>query len=64
MENQNFAPDAFSGQPTPKKSNTGMIITIVVVLLLCCCCILGVGGWWLWENGDQFIKTSLLLNIL
>ena len=60
-ENQNMAPDAFSGQPEPKKNNTGLIIAIMVILLLCCCCIIGVGVWWLWNNGDSLMNTSTSL---
>jgi hypothetical protein len=60
METPSMTPEVMPApdQPAPKKSNTGLIIGIVVVLLLCCCCILGIGGWYLWNNGDQFMKSS------
>jgi hypothetical protein len=59
-------PEFTPASPEPKKSNTGIIIAVVVVVLLCCCCISGIGGWYLWVNGDQLINsgTSLLINIL
>lgn len=59
----NFAPGGF-GQPEPKKSNTGLIVAIIVVLLLCCCCVGTICGWWLWNNGDSLIDTTLLLRNL
>ncbi|MBM3123645.1 MAG: hypothetical protein FJZ87_01075 [Chloroflexi bacterium] len=52
---------AGSPMEAPKKSNTGLIIGIVVVLLLCCCCISALGGWYLWENGDDLFATGYLL---
>ena len=64
METPNLAPDSFSGEPAPKKSNTGLIIAIVVFLLLCCCCVSGICGWWLYTNGDSLIGTSALLHIV
>lgn len=65
METPSMTPDPMSAQAAPKKSNTGLIIGVIVVLLLCCCCILGIGGWYLWNNGDQLTKgTSLLINVL
>ncbi len=66
METPGTTPDPMSAQPAPKKSNTGLIIAVVVVLLLCCCCIFGIGGWYLWSNGDTLMKsgTSLLINLL
>ena len=64
QENPYAAPNPLSGQPEPKKSNTGLIIAIVIVLLLCCCCIIGVCGWWLWNNGDSLTGASVLLNLL
>jgi hypothetical protein len=39
----------------PKKNNTPIIIGVVVVVLLCCCCVFGIGGWWLWNNGDAML---------
>lgn len=62
MENPNITPDPFSGQPEPKKSNKGLMIAIIVVVLLCCCCVFGVGGWWLYQNGDSLMNTSMLLH--
>ena len=60
------------GTPTPtpitpleepkKKSNTTLIIVIVVLVLLLCCCLVGIGGWWLWNNGDRFFSISLELS--
>lgn len=61
MENPSMTPEVTPtpDQSAPKKGgNTGIIIAVVVVLLLCCCCIFGIGGWYLWSNGDQLIKSS------
>jgi hypothetical protein len=48
----------------PKKSRTGIIIAIVVIVLCCCCLVGGVGGYWLWNNGDQLMGTGALLPVL
>jgi hypothetical protein len=69
METPSSTPDItpdMSGQPIPKKSNTGMIIAIIVIILLCCCCISTIAGWYLWMNGDSLMNrgTSLLFNLL
>ncbi|MCX6058597.1 MAG: hypothetical protein NTW69_10655 [Chloroflexi bacterium] len=42
----------------PKKNNTALIIGVVVVVLLCCCCVVGIGGWWLWTNGDSLLGSA------
>lgn len=57
METPNYTPDA----PAPKKSNTPIIIAIVAVVVLCCCCIMGIGLVWLYNNGDAFTNTSMVL---
>ena len=43
----------------PKKNHTPIIIAVVVVVLLCCCCVAGIGGWWLWNNGDALVSGSM-----
>lgn len=43
--------------PAPQKNNTGLIIGIVVVVLFCFCCIAAIGGWWLWNNGDNLVSA-------
>jgi hypothetical protein len=45
----------------PKKNNTTIIIAVVVVVLLCCCCIAVIGGYWLWNNGDQMLGNAMKL---
>jgi len=64
MENPNMSPDAFSGQPEPKKNNTILIVAIIAVILLCCCCFAAIGGYWMWNNGDQLLGVSQLANLL
>jgi hypothetical protein len=32
--------------------------------VLCCCCATIAGVWWLWNNGDQLLGTSLLMPLL
>jgi hypothetical protein len=50
------------GEPAqPKKSRTWLIVLIIVLVLCCLCAAVGGGIWWLWNNGDQFLSTSLLL---
>jgi hypothetical protein len=35
------------------------IIVAVVLVVLCCCCVLaGIGGWWLWNNGDELFGLT------
>ncbi|MEI7849854.1 MAG: hypothetical protein WCK35_28940 [Chloroflexota bacterium] len=48
----------------PKKNRTPMIIAIVLAVLCCCCLIGGLAGYWLWQNGDSLVGTSVLLNAL
>lgn len=45
-------------EPKPEKDNKKTIIIVAaVVLVLCCCCVVaGVGGKWLWENGDSLVS--------
>lgn len=31
-----------------------IILAVVLVVVCCCCLVLGVGGWMLWENGDDW----------
>ena len=53
--------------PTPKKKNNTMLIVAVVVVIVLCCCIVGaVGGYWLWNNGDNLLRsgTSALVQML
>ena len=64
METPNMPPDSSLGQPEPKKNNTILIVAVIVVVLLCCCCFAGIGGYWLWNNGDQLLGVSLLANLL
>ncbi len=55
-----------AGEPAqPKKSRTWLII-LIIVLVLCCLCVGVFAGvkWlipWLWDNGDRFLGTGLLL---
>jgi DNA-binding transcriptional regulator of glucitol operon len=48
----------------PKKNRNGMIIAIVIIVLCCCCVVAALGGKWLWDNGDNMLGTSLLINSL
>ena len=49
----------------PKKSNKTLIIILVVVLVLCCICLPAFYGlYWLYQNGDQFMNVSYLLNLV
>ena len=67
-------PQYVADLPQPKKSNTCLVIIIVIlvvlVVLCCCCAVVGVvpflGGVlnWLYNNGDQLLGTSSLLNSL
>ncbi|HLB64220.1 MAG TPA: hypothetical protein VJJ46_05220 [Anaerolineales bacterium] len=45
----------------PKKSRTWLIVLIVVLVVCCLCAVLGVGGWWLWNNGDRLLGTASAL---
>jgi len=45
----------------PKKSRAWLIILIVVLVLCCLCAAVGGAAWWLWNNGDSYLSTSLLL---
>ena len=67
MNDQNQPMD-FNPGPTPasnptsapaKKNNTVLIVAIIVVIVLCCCCIGGAGAYWLWNNGDKFIRHGI-----
>ena len=61
MNDQNQPMD-FNPGPTPtpaKKNNTALIIAIVVIIVLCCCCVGGTGAYWLWNNGDKFIRHGI-----
>jgi hypothetical protein len=52
-------------QQQPKKSNKTLIIILVVVLVLCCICLpMFYGVYWLYQNGDQFLDMSYLLNLV
>jgi len=51
-------------QPGGNKTKTVIIIAIMVVVLLCCCCVFGVGGWWLWNNGDALFSGMGANNLL
>lgn len=35
-----------------------IIIAVVVVVLCCCCVAAGLGGWYLWENGDEIFGLA------
>jgi hypothetical protein len=49
----------------PKKKNTWLIILIVVLVIICCCCaVVGLGGWYLYNNGDKMFGISSLLQSL
>jgi cytochrome c-type biogenesis protein CcmH/NrfG len=42
-----------------------VIVVVVLVVLCCCCVVLGVGGYLLWQNGDQWLGlVNPLLNQL
>lgn len=45
----------------PKKKNSKVIIAIAVAVVLCLCCVVGLGVWWLWNNGDQLLGLGSLL---
>jgi hypothetical protein len=48
----------FSGEE--KKSRPWLWIVIIGVVLFCCVCGgLGAGGYWLWNNGDQFMELPV-----
>jgi hypothetical protein len=59
------SPDLPPPMQQPKKSNKTLIIILVVVLVLCCICLPLIGGGiWLYQNGDQLLDMSLLLNFV
>jgi hypothetical protein len=59
------SPDLPPPMQQPKKSNKTLIIILVVVLVLCCICLpLIYGGYWIYQNGDQFFQGSYLLNLV
>ena len=64
MEDPNMSPFSVSGQSEPKNNNKNLIIIIIAVVMLCCCCFAGIGSWWLWNNGDELLGISLLVNLL
>ena len=44
---------------SPRKTNSGLVITIIVLVILCFCCLaIVVGGVWLWYNGDALLGVS------
>jgi hypothetical protein len=59
------SPDLPPPMQQAKKSNKTLIIILVVVLVLCCICLPMIyGGYWLFQNGDQFMEGSYLLNLV
>lgn len=61
MSSDVYSPNVEGNQ----KNRTVWIIVFVVLVVLCLCClVIGLGGWWLWNNGDElFGLTSTLLQI-
>jgi hypothetical protein len=55
-----------TGMPTNSASTEGtssrrtLWIVVGVVLACCVCAGLGAAGWWLWNNGDQFLNLGVL----
>jgi hypothetical protein len=41
---------------TGQSSSRTLLIVAAVVLVCCVCAGLGAAGWWLWNNGDQFLQ--------
>ena len=66
MNDQNPSMDFNPGPVPTKKNNRTLIIVIVVVIVLCCCVVGAVGGYWLWTNGDNLLRsgTSALVQML
>ncbi|MCF6278149.1 MAG: hypothetical protein L3J16_05285 [Anaerolineales bacterium] len=44
-----------------KKTNVWLIVGIVLILLCCCLLVLGLGGKWLWDNGDALLGITQIL---
>ncbi|MEA3350810.1 MAG: hypothetical protein U9Q82_09335 [Chloroflexota bacterium] len=42
-----------------------IIVAIVLIVLCCCCLFAGIGGTWLWNNGDElFGLTKQLIFVI
>lgn len=64
MTEMPVSPSSLEPPEQPKKSNTWIWI-VAAVVLLCCCCVGAIGGWWLWNNGDQLLQgTGVFLQLL
>ena len=39
-------------------SKVWIIVAVVLVVLCCCCVFVSLGGWWLWNNGDDLFGLA------
>jgi len=58
--------DEYELEGEQKDNKIWIIVAIVAVVLCCCCVIVGGGLYWLWNNGDDLLLSSVFqyLNLL
>ncbi len=49
------------GTAEQPKSRKWLIIVAVVVVVCCLCLVFGLGGWYLYNSGDQLLGLSALV---
>lgn len=55
MDDNNYV-DFEEAKPEKDNKRTIIIVAVVAVVLCCCCVVAGVGGKWLWDNGDTLFS--------